>query len=564
MRTRLLFLPALLLVGSCLPLIAQGQTRLQAPKSPSRPIVETVDEPLPEEKGATEETRIILVVGEVGGLITEDMFLNDPDPIEIPTPTKGPHWELKKPAPTYAENFELPPPGTIYAPTPYSCDPCSPRACNPCSCTGHSWCNSRSGCCDFLRNRSGQWFLEGWLSAGATLDPRWPDNTSRFPNRYDDQVNKFGMSQLYFSFGRAVNKNARHFDIGGQVDLLFGTDYIYTSSLGLETETYSYYGHATVMDPKLAQPKWNSTDGNRMNLGFGSDYGLSMPQLFTEIFAPIGYGTTLKLGHFYSMMGYESPMVPENFFFSHSLSMTYGEPTTLTGGVLSQKLTPRLTGLFGITQGWDIWDNPNKKASYLAGAAWNSCDRRASLAFTVHTGLYDVEAESMRTNYSLVFRYDLSRRLQWVIQHDLGTEENGNYLSYRDAVGDLTTTPVTGEWASLSTYLFYVLTNRTSLGFRFEWFQDHNHSRIFDKTPLASYNAITGDWQSTTGENYYNVSLGLNWRPTPHFTFRPEVRWDWSDVKVESNSAAYRRDGVFDGLSKTNQFTVGLEGYLKF
>ena len=53
-----------------------------------------------------------------------------------------------------------------------------------------------------------------------------------------------------------------------------------------------------------------------------------MPQAYAEV----GYNDlTVKVGHFYTIIGYEVVPAPDNFFYSHAYTMQYGEPFTHTG-----------------------------------------------------------------------------------------------------------------------------------------------------------------------------------------------------------------------------------------
>jgi hypothetical protein len=56
-----------------------------------------------------------------------------------------------------------------------------------------------------------------------------------------------------------------------------------------------------------------------------------MPQAYVETNLPIGKGLSVKVGHFYTLLGYEVVTAPDNFFYSHSYSMQYGEPFTHWG-----------------------------------------------------------------------------------------------------------------------------------------------------------------------------------------------------------------------------------------
>lgn len=440
--------------------------------------------------------------------------------------------------------------GTVGNCAPMSCsttvyDPCNP--CLPACCPGRN-------AADLFCGSQGQGFVLGWINGGATFSP----DDNNFPNRYNDQGNEFIMNQLYLSIGRMVNKNRNQVDIGGRIDLLYGTDYYYTSALGLETYTYSEDANGNqhpVDDPRNAKMRWNRNKGDRRN-GSAAMYGFSIPQLYAEIFVPIQRGVTIKAGHFYSMMGYESVMAPQNFFYSRSLTSSYGEPTTLTGIILSQQLTSRLTVYGGVTRGWDAWESANDGTSGMVGFNWDT-RRGSSIAFTLHTGETSVRDGDMRTNYSLVFTQQLNPTWKYVIQHDLGVEENGSYsLDYMNEVRRDAT------WASIVQYLECQLTPACALGARFEWFQDGGHSRIL-QYPVKStlYNGNV----EVEGIHYYNFTLGMKWRPLEYLTIRPEVRWDWSNVKVNNTigdtSAA---SGVFDNFTDRSQCTAGLDFVLMF
>ena len=469
---------------------------------------------------------------------------------------------------------------SAYLPSACECSTCETSEPSPCECGscgvssrfGNCGCEMfgssrfQTGCFGHRRSGGSQFFMDAWISAGATL----PSRSSRFETeavgRFPDTYDKFLMNQLYFTIGRSVNKRGNSIDIGGRLDLLYGSDYYFTSALGLETKTVDPRGDVIWdLDPKKAAANWNSSDGSR-NAGHAALYGLSMPQLYGEFFVPLGLGTTVKAGHFYSMMGYESAMSPENFFYSHTLTMTHGEPTTFTGVVVNQQLTQRLTGIIGYTSGWDVWENPRGTGSVITGFKWNNNDRTTELAFTVHTGNAHAETHSPyrdgeRTNYSLVYSRQFAPRWRWVIQHDLGFENHVNEAIDNRDLNNPQRHYVDGRWASLTNYLYYTINKKWSIGGRFEWFQDTHGSRIAPVFPYEKLVPRPGFSSWTTGQNYYNMTLGLNWKPRHFITLRPEVRWDWSDVERYLYDQSV---GMYRGFSSKSLFTVGLEGYIKF
>ncbi len=368
-------------------------------------------------------------------------------------------------------------------------------------------------------------FVRGWLAQGFTGNPDNPTDGFNGPVTFNDRSNEYQMNQLYLSLGRAVDTKGYSWDLGGQVDLLYGTDYFFTTAIGLETHPDG-------------TPRWNSEDGPR---GTGAAlYGLAMPQLYAEVFAPIGNGVTVKLGHFYTILGYESVMAPENFFYSHAYTIQYGEPFTHTGMLASYDASPCLTVHGGFTRGWDTWEDPNDTLAFLGGVTWTSPDEQTSVAFALHTGNEDANGDNNRTTYSLVLTRQLSRRLKYVFQHDLGVEADAATVG---------ASRVSASWYSINQYLFYQLNCTTSLGMRVEWFRDQHSTRVFT-VPANLVN----------GQDYSELTLGLNWKPNQHVTLRPEVRWDWSGVNAPTLGAT----GMFDDFTKKRQFTLGLDLIVAF
>ncbi len=442
-----------------------------------------------------------------------------------------------------------------------ACTSCGPmtdyNACGPCGDYGNA-CGVVDMGCGVTPCWGNNWFVTGWIDQGVTINPYWPDNRFNGVLRYTDRANDYQMNQLYLAMGKSVDPNSCRWDIGARVDLLYGTDYFFTSALGLETRTDSNYGYP-VTDPTAASLRWNSNEGPR-RAGDAALYGLAMPQLYAEVQAPIGLN--FKAGHFYSPMGHESVMATQNFFYSHSYAMMYGEPTTLTGMLLSQRITPCLTGYFGIHRGWDKWESPADKISYLAGAKWENCAQTTSLGFLISTGVDQLETTDSggktRTGYSLVFSQAITPVLHFVFQHDLGHEENGSYeivdgkVVYRD-----------GDWLSFSPYLYLQLTPSLSFGCRYEWFRDQNHSRVLKPGPVMTTmgGVVT---QEIMGDEYQELTLGFNWKPNPWFCLRPEVRWDWSDVYGVDNTYGTGFNGLFSDYTKKTQFTIGVDLVVTF
>ena len=350
--------------------------------------------------------------------------------------------------------------------------------------------------------------IRGWLSGGMMFNGRQTSDRFNGPVTFSDRHGEFQMNQLYTVIERPLEAECG-VDIGGRADLLFGTDYIFTQSAGLETR-------------QNFDPHWNSS----------RFYGLALPQLFMEVG---NRNLSVKLGHFYTIIGYEVVPAPGNFFYSHAYTMQYGEPFTHTGGLATWNYNDRWTFTSGIVDGWDKFDPVTSRASYLGGAAYTPDYEEYSLAFALITGEEDGAAppvEGNRTMYSLVFSWERTERLDFVLQHDHGIQS-------LDAGG-------TTEWYGINQYLFYTLTDTWKAGLRAEWFRDDDGVRVAGVRP-------GNDTPGGHAGNFYNITTGLNWSPNANLLVRPETRWDWFDGTNASR-------GPYDGHN--SQFTVGMDAIL--
>lgn len=115
----------------------------------------------------------------------------------------------------------------------------------------------------------------------------------------------------------------------------------------------------------------------------------------------------VKLGHFYTVVGVESVMAPENFFYSHSYTMQYGEPFTHTGIRFSYQPTDNLLlDAAAVTgsqfAGWDgVFDHSLENWAFVGGGTWTSDSGELNF-------------------YSLVAQHDLTPQLHATLQPDHG------------------------------------------------------------------------------------------------------------------------------------------------
>lgn len=327
-------------------------------------------------------------------------------------------------------------------------------------------------------------YVDSWLDQGVTINTLSPRNRINGPVTFNDRSNAYQLNQMYLRLARDAAEECDRWGMGGCIDLLYGTDSIYTAARGLEvTDDLS--------------PRWNA-----------QRYGLAMPQLYAEFYCPWGNGLNMKIGHFYSILGYESVAAPDNFFYSHSYLFQYAAPFTFTG-FLGETHLGDFTIQAGMTRGDDNWDDNNNDLGVVGNIGWTSRNGRTNIALGVDATREQPDPSSnIRTIFSLVIQQKLGRHWQYVIQSDIGNEPGAG-------VGNPTTLDraTTASWYGVNQYLFRTINERWQAGMRFEWFRDENGSRV----PGANR---TGD--------YFELSTGVNWTPNKHITLRPELRWDWT------------------------------------
>jgi hypothetical protein len=352
--------------------------------------------------------------------------------------------------------------------------------------------------------------IDGWVAAGATYNGVKPPDKYNGVQSFNDR-NEVQLNQLYLRMGKAIDTSCQCFDWGGQVDVMFGSDYIFTQATGLETR-------------RDGTAKWNSRE----------QYGLALPQMYAEF----GMGRlSAKVGHFYTIIGNEAVTAPDNFFYSHAYTMQYGEPFTHTGVLMNYEVNDRVNLIGGIHNGWDNFDANTERAGFLGGFNWTSCDQTMSWSVAVTSGdeLNDMAVYSNRTMISIVGSYQLSENNEYVIQHDNGWQS------------DFFSPGVDAEWYGINQYLFHTINDCWKAGFRMEWFRDDDGTRVSGVRPS---NPNVGSFVG----NFYQASAGLNWSPASNIVVRPEVRWEW----FEGSGLPY------DGLTKDEQFTGAVDAIFVF
>ncbi|MCQ8102774.1 porin [Methylomonas sp. SURF-2] len=358
--------------------------------------------------------------------------------------------------------------------------------------------------------------IGGWASGGITYASHNSFTNSNAPISFNDRINEFQLNQLNLFIEKAVNKGDK-WDFGGRVDFMFGTDSRKTQATGWDDR----------MIPR----------NNGLSPGEGERfYDVAFPQAYAEIYAPFGNGITAKIGHFYTLIGYEVVTSPDNFFYSHAYTMLYGEPFTHTGALLSYDINDNISVTAGAVMGWDNFRANPGAWNFLGSASYTTDDDNTSLTVAMISG-DKVENEARNTSmYSVVLQHNFTENLHYVLQHDFGVEQRHPGVG-RDA-----------DWYGINQYLTYDINDKLSAGLRGEWFRDGMGVRtgILDSATQTTF----------VGGNYYAVTAGLNYKPMSWLKLRPEVRYDWFDANGNAQA--------FDAGTENDQIAVSMDMIVAF
>jgi hypothetical protein len=343
----------------------------------------------------------------------------------------------------------------------------------------------------FLFSEGDRGGISGWLNGGFVGNFGVPPSKFNGPYNAVDRANEAMMNQVYFIAERTLPTDGSN-GIGYRTDLLYGEDFPLAMSLGWETNP--------------GPQDWNS----------GQYYGLAIPQLYAEIG---NHDISLKLGHFYTIVGYEGVPAVGNFFYQKSYSYQFAGPFNHWGGLVNWRASDNVEVDAGLVNGWNGLASPYSDANFLGRVRAKNDDNTFATSFAIVSGNEGNDFSPLfqpappltsanRTRYSLLFELRPSDNVEYVFHQWLGTQAEGL------ADGG------TALWTGIDQYLYYRMSKTWLWGARFEWFQDTDGTRVgLNRPSNPNHVPLPG--------NYYSLTVGPNWVPTGNFLMRPCFRWDF-------------------------------------
>lgn len=379
--------------------------------------------------------------------------------------------------------------------------------------------------------------FRGWIQNSFSGNPANPPDGINFGVFPNFQANQWQGNQYYLIVERLPDQEDQ-LTLGFRVDSFLGNDWLFSKSYGFADEAFD----------------------------IGQFSGIDVPQFFAELHLPLftDRGLDIRGGRWYSPAGFEGVQAIDRPLFSVTNLMTF-TPFTFFGVLGIQHLDDRTDLYLGTVNGWDRFLNANYVWNTIAGLTRDSADGRTRLSGFMVVGPNQLpffpSANStflpvgVRTSAEVAgltnFGYSRSNRfyasfvltrewsdrltqameLAWVVDENtpLMTGPGSRQTGARNTRQDT-------EWYGFANWFLYELDPKLTAVWRSEIFRDDD-------------GVIFG----TTSDTYYEMTLGLNWKPRPIFWVRPEVRFDWSQTGTP-----------FDDGQSGRQITLNVDAILLY
>jgi hypothetical protein len=346
-------------------------------------------------------------------------------------------------------------------------------------------------CCD---HKFGGWVALGYYNDNNRLSTAFADGKA-----FLDVPDHLNLDQAWVWFEKLASAGACSADWGYRFDMLYGGDAQKTQAFGNDDGI------------------WDVT----FDHGY---YGWAMPQAYGEV----AYGDlSVKIGHFFTIIGYEVVQATGNFFYSHSYTMFNSEPFTHTGVLGTYTgLGDDVTLYGGWTAGWDTgFDQANGGSIFLGGISMPLGDS-ITATYALTAGNFGLRsAGGSGYSHSIVAIADVTDNTQYVFQSDYAGS---------DGFGDDPTFDARDY--GINQYLFYTLNDCWKLGGRMEWWKS---------------NTVTGNQAS-----FYELTGGINYFPHANVVVRPEIRYNWAPGDVAAADAA--------GINDWNNTVFAIDAVVTF
>lgn len=258
----------------------------------------------------------------------------------------------------------------------------------------------------------------------------------------------------------------------------------------------------------------------------GFDHG-AFEWAFPQAYGEVAMGDlSVKLGHFYTLVGYEVVPTTGNFFYSKQLNFWNSEPFTHTGALATYKANDKLNVMAGWVLGWDTGFYQYNQGNAFLGGLTYQIDPKTTFVYSMVGGNLGWRGQGAVNSFVLSRHW--TEKFDTVHQFDVLATN----LAGADFADPASFTPQNST--GFINYAFYHLTPKIMGGVRYEWY----------KADGISYNTFT---------------YGLNFKPTSNLIIRPEVRTMWSPGNQNIYTGVHGYSGTL-----FNQTVFGIDAIVTF
>jgi len=383
--------------------------------------------------------------------------------------------------------------------------------------------------------------IYGWVESGYTYNHRHGGqgngSTGIIPGPFNHEVgNHYMLNQLDIRFERQI-ADPKKFDVGGMVEVLYGTDAGFTHSSGMP-----FNGN---------DPSDNNNPADAVPDKYRANYQFDVLQAYVDVSLPVGNGLTIRTGKFVTLLGYETIDPRGNPFYSHSYA--FGAlPFTQTGVLAMYQVNDSLKLTAGITRGWD-------QTLEDSGPAGGKCypDALGSVTWVINpqmTAVLNWNVGPQNFNDTSHYRTVINPILFYQVTDALKIGVEGLYIYDGGLNGDVgsggTVSHAYGDVWSVDVYAGYKVNDYLTVNGRFEKYH----------TSAGGLGAVTAS--DTGARSIYSITLGTTIVPLPkdpwgkNISLRPEIRYDFTDSSAGPFSA--------QGRTFKDQLTFGADVIVTF
>ena len=401
--------------------------------------------------------------------------------------------------------------------------------------------------------------IYGWVNGGFNLSTNQQQPGGNSPIGYAYTPNTAQLDQAVIYFERLPDTvQKEHVDWGFRLSALYGENYRYTNSYGLES--------------------WQFNGNNNV-------YGYDFPMVYGDIYIPqVAEGLNIRIGRYISVPDIEAQLAPNNLMYTHSLTYTWDNYTN-TGILFTLALTKNWTVQVGLIDGTEtpIWNNgvtipnPMPNPLYPGTTMLKDPGNQPSLTFCIRWtsdsgndsiypcidginngawGYNNLQWHGFTYYHKFNEYWNLAFEAYWISEN--GVPNNQNAITQAIIAGG--GTPFSPQYVAFNppnqafcfdpnalsctanafgvlTYLNYSPDRLNNISFRPEVYIDSN------------------GWRTGTGvpTTYYEATLGWQHFFSPQFEIRPEISYWYSDGAP-----------AFNNGTKADMFMFAMDAIMHF